>query len=352
MDSNFRFGIIGCLADGHQMYDGQTVSTRVWRDELNKLSSKPVIEVDTFQYKKHVFKIMYQLLYCILKSTHIVIMLSGNGLKVFLPIMYFASRYLGKKIYHRVIGGELDSFIDRNKGYSKYLNYLKVNWVQSPVLAKNLETRGVTNAIFLENFRNISSIEKKNVICPTEKPFSFCTFCRVSIAKGIKEAISAVVEINDLFGPGTATLDIYGPVEQDFKDEFFTLIEGKDFVRYKGSVESSQAVPVLKDYFMHLFPTTWSGEGFPGALIDCYNAALPTLATDWAYNAEYISDGSTGYLYHWNEPQLLLEKMKYAISHPEEVNAMRYKCLEESKKYNADVIMKKVAQQMGINKEQ
>jgi hypothetical protein len=53
-----------------------------------------------------------------------------------------------------------------------------------------------------------------------------------------------------------------------------------------GSVPTEQAVNVLKDYYMHLFPTTWSGEGFPGTFIDCYNAALPTIASDWAYNTE------------------------------------------------------------------
>lgn len=341
-----RIGIIGCLADGYDMYDGQTVSTRVWRNEMESYSEKKLVVVDTYGYKKNIIKVIISLLKCLCSCTHIIIMLSGDGLKTILPVVYFAKKIKRFKVYHRVIGGELDRFIDINTECVKYLNALEVNWVQSPNLVRKLEDRGVKNVAFLENFRRIEPIVLSEIQRFNNKPFRFCTFCRVSVAKGIREAVKAIDDINMELGYDTAILDIYGPVEDIFADEFYTLISDKRGVSYKGCVQSEHAVFILKDYYMHLFPTTWSGEGFPGALIDCYNAALPTIATDWAYNSEYIRDGETGYLYDWHNHNLLTEKIKYAIQHPNEVFTMRKNCLAEAERYSADRIIKKVMEYM------
>lgn len=337
-----RVGIIGCLADGHAMYDGQTISTRVWRNELKSISSKKIVEVDTFNYKKRLIRVILSLIKCVFTCSHIVIMLSGDGLKAILPIVYYVNKFLGIKVYHRVIGGELDAFIDRNPESVKFLNALEINWVQSPKLVNKLKEQGLKNVDFLENFRRIvpATISKQQYF--QRKPFKLCTFSRVSRAKGISEAIIAVNEINRKYGENTVTLDIYGPIEVDYAESFYNLIDDSESITYRGSVESTKAVSVLKDYYLHLFPTTWSGEGFPGALIDCYNAGLPTIATNWAYNSEYIKDGETGYLYDWNNQALLESKIKYAIDHPEEVFSMRKRCLEEAKLYTADAIMAKV----------
>lgn len=346
-----RVGIIGCLADGYDMYDGQTVSTRLWRDELRPYSEKKMVEVDTYEYKKNIVKLLVSIVKCILTCSHIVFMLSGNGLRILLPILYYAKIIFKKKIYHRVIGGELDSFIIRNPKCFKYINGMDVTWVQSPKLVEKLKEQGITNANYLENFRNIVPIDITKEVRYQTEPFRFCTFCRVSVPKGIREAISSIVEINFKYGKVIATLDIYGPVDESFSDEFYSLIRESENVSYKGCVQSHQAVDVLKDYYMHLFPTTWSGEGFPGALIDCYNAALPTIATDWAYNAEYIKEGKTGYLYPWSNHDNLTVKIEYAIEHPEEVYNMRKNCLIEAKRYTSGRVMKKIISFMNGDKE-
>ena len=116
-----------------------------------------------------------------------------------------------------------------------------------------------------------------------------------------------------------------------------------------GSIRSDDAVETLKNYYFHLFPTTWGGEGFPGTLIDCYNAALPTIATDWAYNAEYINDEVTGYLYSWEKPELLKKRIIKAICDSDSVHyKMRIANLKEAEKYKSEIIMRKILNRMGI----
>ncbi len=343
-----KVAIIGHFADGKEFFDGQTVSTRLLRDELNKQGFlKEVLCVDTYRYTKRMIAILFCYMKALFTCSHIIVMLSGNGLRFFCPLIHYTNKLFRRKVFHRVIGGELDAFLTRNPKHVRYMNAFSVNWVQSETLVKRLNGLGLTNAAYLENFRNITSVELPDPVPPYEKPYRFCTFCRVSKAKGIGVAINAVAEVNDQLGAGTAKLDIYGPIEPEYADEFHALLaQNKDCAVYRGSVPSGDAVSVLKDYYMHLFPSTWSGEGFPGTLIDCYNAALPTIASTWAYNTEYVREGELGYLYDWQNEELLSQQIIRAIGNQEAVIEMKKCCLAEAKKYKCETVMKKIVAQM------
>ena len=124
------------------------------------------------------------------------------------------------------------------------------------------------------------------------------------------------------------------------------ISDNHDCVFYEGAIPSNEAVRTLKNYYFHLFPTTWTGEGFPGTLIDCYKG-FPTISTDWAYNSEYIIHGKTGYLYEWNKPELLEDIIICAIDDSQEVHYnMRIANLSEAEKYRSDRVIKKIIDRM------
>ena len=345
---NKNIAIIGHFADGKDFYDGQTVSTRLLRDMLEKSGEfNRIFKVDTYNPRKNFIKIFSSYLASIFSCKYIVFMLSGNGMKVFCPMLYYSNKIFKRKVFHRVIGGELDSFLTRNPKCVKYMNSFEVNWVQSDKLVKKLNEVGLNNAEYLENFRDITPITLPDFEDKRERPLKLCTFCRVSESKGIGLAIESVAKVNERMGKGTAILDIYGPVEDSFSESFYALLDKYgECARYMGSVPSNMAVDTLKNYYMHLFPTTWSGEGFPGTLIDCYNAALPTVASDWAYNSELITEGETGYLYDWRKPEMLTEKIVEAIEKESNLWHMRKMCLEEAKKYQSDRVVAKIVKRI------
>ena len=339
-----RIAIIGHFADKKEFYDGQTVSTRLLRNVLEKSNAfKKICKVDTYNYRKNFLKVIFSWLYSQFSCSYIIVMLSGDGLKFFCPLLYYSNKIFKRKIFHRVIGGELDSFLTRNPKCIKYMNSFEVNWVQSEKLVKKLESMGIENAEYLENFRDITPVKLSNESKKFEKPFKFCTFCRVSKSKGIGLAIESVAKVNEILGDDTAVLHIYGPIEDIYEEEFNALLDKhKSCVEYKGSVPSEEATNILKDYYMHLFPTTWSGEGFPGTLIDCYNAALPTIASDWAYNTELITEDETGYLYDWQKPELLTQKIIKSIENKDNIWHMKKNCLKEAEKYKSEAVAKKI----------
>ena len=339
-----KIAIIGHFADGKEFYDGQTVSTRLLRDVLEKSGSfEKICKVDTYNYQKNFLKVIFSWLFCEFSCPYIIVMLSGGGLKVFSPLLYYANKIFRRKVFHRVIGGELDTFLGRNPKCVKYMNSFEVNWVQSNKLVKKLNDIGLNNAEYLENFREITPITLSDETECVEKPFKFCTFCRVSEAKGIGLAMESIAKVNEVLGEGSAVLHIYGPIEDAYSEKFHNLLEKySSCVSYMGSVQSNKAVDTLKDYYIHLFPTTWSGEGFPGTLIDCYNAALPTIGSDWAYNSELITEGETGYLYDWQKPEQLTEKILLAIKNENKMWHMKKMCLNEAKKYKSEIVTAKI----------
>ena len=340
MERRTKIGLKGHLAKGEPLYDGQTVSTRLWKRQLEKMNID-VYLVDTYKYKKNALKIMWSWIRCMFCCENIIIMLSANGLTVFLPLLYYSNKVFKRKIYHRVIGGSIDKYVQNKPKSITYLNSFSTNWVQSPALVKKLNSLGVNNAEYLENFRDVAPIDSVQLY--QKQNYVFCTFCRVSAAKGITLAIESISKVNEKYGKIVAELHVYGPVENEYKMEFENLCEKyRDFVKYMGSVPSENAVNVLKDYFMHLFPTTWSGEGFPGTIIDCYNAGLPTIASSWAYNSEFIENGKTGYIYDWKQPDQLADLIDYSINNSQNNFEMRQNNLCEAYKYSADVIMNRV----------
>lgn len=120
---------------------------------------------------------------------------------------------------------------------------------------------------------------------------------RVIRSKGVLDAVSAVSAAN-ASGVHVADLTIFGPPDEDMVQ----FIDGKEFAGgaavYGGVLSGHQVVQTLRLYDVMLFPTYYEGEGFPGSLIDAFQAGLPVIATDWAYNDEIIHAGIDGFLVH------------------------------------------------------
>ena len=128
-----------------------------------------------------------------------------------------------------------------------------------------------------------------------------------------------------------------------YPDEFEKLkqIFNKN-ISYKGTVDYDKSVNVLKEYDMLMFLTFWEGEGFPGTIIDAFFSGVPTLATDWNFNFEILRDEVTGIKVEVHDIKAVVEKILYYFNNQEKLFEMKKNCIEESKKYSPDNIMKNV----------
>lgn len=337
---NKKICIIGRIANDKELFDGQTVLTRMISEELNKqMNDYNFYYVDTYNYKKNFLKCFFRTILYLFRCDNIVMLLSRNGLSFYLPFLYYLNKLFKKNIYHRVIGGNLDKLILKHPKWIKYLNSLKYNYVELKSLSDRLNKMGVLNTKVSPNFKNIDKLDMNQL-----KNYSFndeiryCTFSRVIKEKGIIYAIDSIEQYNDKHIK-KIYLDIFGPIDLNFKEEFESIINKSKFVNYKGIISTKESVKILKNYYMLLFPTYWEGEGFPGTLIDAFSSGLPVIATNWNYNSEIVENNKTGIIY---DNKMLYETIIYSLNNIETINKMRLNCLKEAEKYNPEIIIGKI----------
>ena len=340
--------VIGRVADGVQLFDGQTVKTRILRDELHRrYPNTQIICVDTYQYKKRFVSVIRDTICAFLKCEHIFVLLSRNGRRFLFPILTGLNSLFHRRMYHDVIGGALPDEVKARPALGKQLDRFEVNWVEFSAMKEALEQLGVTNAEVLPNFKRLNVLKADQLPCIEDSPFVLTMFSRVLKEKEMGQAAEAVSEINRRYGSIRVVLHIYGPVEPDYEEEFQTLLKiHSEAVFYKGCVPYEKSVEILRDSFLLLFPSTYQGEGLPGTIIDAFSAGVPVIATDWHFNAELMRSGETGYCYSWKEPKRLTELIDYAINHPTEINSMRPLCLAEAEKYTPDMVMEQICKRM------
>lgn len=340
--------VIGRVADGVQLLDGQTVKTKVLRDELQRsFPEQKLICVDVYQYRRRFLSILWQTLQAFMKCEHIFVLLSRNGRTFLFPVLTGLNRIFHKRLYHDVIGGALPKEAQERPALAKQLRRFEVNWVEFQGMKEELAKAGVTNVEVLPNFKRLNILSEEEIQQKDEEPFVFVMFSRILKEKGMEEAAKAITNVNSRFGRQRAVLSIYGPVEPSYEKEFEQLLNHyQDCVKYMGCVSYDESVRVLCGSYMLLFPTVYRGEGMPGTIIDAFSAGLPVIATDWHFNSELVHDGITGYCYDWKKPELLTEWIAYAVEHPEMINGMRAACLAEAGKYTPDAAMEQISRRM------
>lgn len=344
-------GLIGRIDLEETMFDGQTVKTRLtYRELARRVGEENLVVVDTRDYRKRPVLTAWHLVKCLAMCDQIVVSLSDGGRKALFPILAFSHRILGKRIYHNLIGGKLSDDIDHDRSGKlvHYLNEFEVNWVESRDLVDKLAERGVENAAYLPNFKDPGSAEP--VLVPdTSRPVRLCTFSRVNGVKGIPDAIAALAQVNLDAARPAATLDIFGPVDEDFENTLAALLENNPWVRYRGVVSPEGAVETLREYQALLFPTQHVGEGMPATIIDALQAGLPILASRWRYYQEMLEDGVTGLSYEFGKQEFLAGIIRDFLELPlETLKSMRVENYSRSKQYSLESVFDTISAKLAL----
>ncbi len=332
---NKKISIIGHFGGNENILDGQTIKTKILYDELKNATDWKIKKVDTYYKRKNPLKLIKDLIIAILNTNDIIILLSRNGMKLFFPLLSFSAKLFNKRIYHDVIGGNLDIYVQKYPKYKKYLNSFVVNWVETEGLKNKLLKQEINNCEVIPNFKRLNVVDVKNK--EYDEPFRFCIFSRVMKEKGIETAIEAIERINKESNRMICTLDIYGRIDEGYKDRFEEVIDNTtDAVVYKGMVSYDQSTNVIKDYYALLFPTYWDGEGFPGTIVDAFSAGLPVIASNWNCNSEIVENEVNGILYPNKTNKDLKDSIQWLIKHKDNMYKLKSNCIISAKKYQPD----------------
>lgn len=330
-----KIGIIGHFGGNENILDGQTIKTKILYEELSNVTDWSIVKVDTYYKKKNPVKLLVDTFKCLFTTKDIIVLLSGNGMKFYFPILDFFAHKFHTNIYHDVIGGNLDLYVSKYPEFRSYLNSFKINWVETAGMKNKLTNLDIKNCEVIPNFKRLSIVDSEET--EFSEPYHFCIFSRVMKEKGIEDAIEAIESINKDAGRTVCKLDIYGRIDDGYTERFGKVIRSvTEAVQYKGMVPYDKSVATIKDYYALLFPTYWDGEGFPGTIVDAFSAGLPVIATDWNCNSEIIKNKTNGLVYPNDEIKNLKDAILLSINGELNIQQMKQKCIESAKEYQPD----------------
>lgn len=332
--SRRQIGIIGCLADGAEMFDGQTVKTRLLAEALSEIENVSVVKVDTYRYRYHALKTIFALLKCFCSCDLIFVLLAAGGRKYLFPVISIMNRVFKRKIIHDLIGGALAEDVKENPKIARHLNSFSENWVESRLMVEELFELGVRNARYVPNCKRLDPAQIVVDGRFSRLPLRACTFSRVTPKKGLESAIRAVSLINSNYEACKIELDIYGLIDEGYRDCFELAVAASNEVSYKGVAEPGDSVRILQSYDVLLFPTEFYTEGIPGTIVDAFFAGLPVVSSRWKYHDELLSDGKTGYSYPFGKQDELIPAIQKIIDNPIVLNDFSHECMERARGYS------------------
>lgn len=336
-----KIAIIGHFAKWDKnIVDGQTTKTRNLFYLLKK--EMEISSIDTFNWKKHPLSLIRQIIKHCKEGYSFIILPASNGVKIFPRLLLlFKRKYKNIKIYYSVIGGWLPKLLKSNKRLTKTISKLNGVWVETKTMEKQLIELGLENVSLINNYKDLAPLSQNDFHSNTTmKTPHFIIFSRICEKKGVSDAIIAIKNvIKEL--KIDIKLDIYGPISNEYKKDFNTLLSSSDFVSYKGIVDSNKSVDIIKNYYMLIFPTKFYTEGTPGTIIDAFFAGVPVIASKWESYLDVINN-ETSITYEFNSLNGLTESIKFAISNTEMIISMKENCLREAQKYTKEEILKQI----------
>lgn len=330
-----KVGVCGVYGIGPEFSGGQPVKTRMIIDELSNYFGKDqVLIANTHNWRSKPIRLIIDCLKVIIKCENVIILPAHNGVKVFIPLFWALNKIYKRKMHYIVIGGWLPDYLKKYKFLLKCITNFKGIYVETTTMKLLLESLNVKNVYIMNNFKNLKAVCEEYLNYYIEEPYKLCYFSRIVKEKGIEDAINSVISINETLEREVFLLDIYGYIDDSYKDNFDEIMkECPSYIKYYGVVSPDESVDTIKKYFMQLFPTKFSTEGIPGSIIDSYFAGVPVLASKWNSFHDVIEEGKTGLGYIFGSSEDLVSRLIEVINNPQMIINMKCNCLEKSKEY-------------------
>nr|WP_230390595.1 glycosyltransferase family 4 protein [Reinekea sp. G2M2-21] len=332
-----NFGVVS----GRQC--GQTVKTQQICKMLG--NTWQVIELNSEEFKTKPIATLYTLIASIFKADAMV-MLPAQSLLPYMVLFSSIVKLFSKKItVYSVIGGWLPNYLERRKVLRWLVRRVDAILVETKGMQKLLQNQRITSLV-VPNSKDFSldvvNQLKSNI--NNVEDFTYLNQCvyigRVTAEKGVGYALEAVAEFNKLTN-SRIILDVFGPIDIEYKKEFESLLEKySSDVRYKGVIQSHEVQRQIGKYDALLFPTFYKGEGFPGVLIDSFSAGLPVIASNWAYNKEFIKHGVNGFIVNVKDTSSIVAALLELYG--SDLSSIKRSCLNSCADFHSDKVGKDI----------
>ncbi len=347
---NRRVGLVGNLGGVAAAHDGQTLRTRLVRDELiRRLGKDAVTTADTALLPRHTARFTRALGRVFRHGDIVIVMPAERGLKVLAPTFVALSKLTATPVHYLVVGGWLPAFLQSRPLLSSLLRRFASLQVQSRRMKQQLEAAGFHAVEVLPNFREFAPPHESR---QRADPLRLVFLSRVTPDKGVALAVEAVRRLNRRAGRLAMTLEIFGPLLPKHKAWFDDMgIDDDEATTYRGPLEPDRVIDTLRAFDALLFPTWYSGEGFPGVVVEAYAAGIPVIASDWQDNPEVVADGRTGAIVAAKSGEALECAIERLMNDGQYLATLKAGAREEATRYHVDAVIPALLERLGLQQE-
>ena len=256
---------------------------------------------------------------------------------------------LRKQVYLYVNGGAYDVYLASLNPILRFLakqclSRSKRICVQTRCSYDSL-AQHFDNLVAMPNWRVMSSRPVSDARNGKRRDGSLIRFVYagdVRAEKGIIDLIEAFLATQQAVSNRhvRVTLDIYGPLLEDLREEFNGFLEAhSDSIDWHGYTDHEMLLSELEECDILVLPTYYGNEGHSGILIEAMSLGLPVIATRWRAASEVVTDEVSGLLCEPRDVAGLAEQMVRLALDSELRHRLGSKGREAATQFDADKIL-------------
>ena len=325
-----KIAIIGYFGYVNNQIDGQTIKTRELHSLIQKKAPDKILTFYDTQKLQDSPLYMLPLLRCAWKANILIYLPGKRSLLTLFPFLFLLSKIKKQKLIYPVVGGWLSEFIEKKKWLQYMLRKLTVVLVESHALANRLvHTYHYQNIQVFPNFRTTTY----KPIIETHTDLRIVFMARIMKEKGCDYIFDFAKHHLSKANKKSITISFYGPINEQYKEEFLHNINEYKFMQYGGIVPPQKVYKILNQNDVLILPTYYDGEGFPGSIIDAYIAGIPVIVSRWKDLPEYVEERKTGFTFNLQNKTEFFSCIDQLLESPELLYNMKVHAREKSKEY-------------------
>lgn len=300
--------------------------------------------IDLMESKRAPWKtplIFSKMVWSMVCGSAVVIGVGSAGRRRFLLLLQkVLTRRRGlKKVAMIVMGGVFHETVAQNVHLQNLLKDVGSVWVESEQMINAFKEMGITQTYLFPNCRTENGAMEP-VQHAQEEPLKLVFFSRICIEKGVEVIIAAY----DILAEKASdiTLDFYGELEDDIKEDFLRFVEMHENVRYHGVFDSvkGDVYAELNQYDVML--NISKREGVAGTLVESKMAGISAIVSDNGFNCETVQDDIEGVVIGKPNVENLAEAIKELIYDRDKVWELKRGAYRSRKRYSIDTYRHKL----------
>lgn len=262
-----------------------------------------VVDTNKKNYNNYLSAILYIFWYVfrlVPRASHVSLHGTAKDYVFIAPFVVWLSRIFAKPISLRKFAGSFREVYKISNPASKFL----IRYVVKRASVNFFETRYLVDffSVFNPNTFWMPNARSRSAMQRIDRPFGgrFVFLGHVRREKGILELIEAANQLPDEY-----SVDIYGQMVDPGLEEQIA----NSRANYKGMLKPDEVAKVLADYDVLVLPTFWSGEGYPGVIIEAFSVGIPVVTTALEGIKEIVAHGKNGFLIEPKNAEHLVKAM-------------------------------------------